>query len=54
MGEGAGVRAGPGPDNGETEGGVLDALALGLWGRGGGDVSEEEGGEEDASDDLGP
>lgn len=28
--DGVGVREGLGPDNGEAEGGVLDALALGL------------------------
>lgn len=30
MGEGTGVRTGLAPDNGDAEGGVLDALALGL------------------------
>lgn len=53
-GEGIVVGEGLGPDNGEAEGGVLDALARGLWGCGGEKVTKEEGGEEDVSDDLGP
>lgn len=53
-GEATGVRAGLGPDNGEAEGGVLDAFALGLWGCGGEEESKEDGGEEDVRDDLGP
>lgn len=48
------VGAGLGPDNGEAEGGVLDALARGLWGCGGEEVTNEEGGEEEVRDDLGP
>lgn len=54
IGEGIGVGAGLGPDNGEAEGGVLDALARGLWGRGGMEVIKEDGGEEEVKDDLGP
>lgn len=42
------------PDSGDAEGGVLDALPLGLWGCGGDEVAKEEGGEEDVSDDLVP
>lgn len=54
MGVGIGVGVGLGPDNGEAEGVVLDALARGLWGHGGIEVIEEEGGEEEVKDDLGP
>lgn len=55
IGEGIGVGAGLGPDNGEAEGGVLEALARGLWGHGGIGVIKEEGGEEEAvKGDLGP
>lgn len=54
MGVGIGVGVGLGPDNGEAEGGVLDALARGLWGHGGIEVIKEEGGEEEVKDDLGP
>lgn len=43
-----------GPNNGEAEGGVLDALARGLWGCGGEEGTNEEGGEEEVRDDLGP
>lgn len=32
----------------------MDALALGLWGCGVEEVTKEEGGENDVSDDLGP
>lgn len=53
IGEGFGVRAGLGPDNGEAEGGVFDALPLGLWG-GVDEEAREEGGEEDVSGDLVP
>lgn len=54
MGEGTGVKTGLAPDNGEADGGVLDAFALGLWGWGGEDETKEEGGEEDVSEDLVP
>lgn len=54
IGEGIVVGEGLGPDNGEAEGGVLDALARGLWGCGGEEVTKEEGGEEEVRDDLGP
>lgn len=54
MGEGIGVRTGLGPDNGEAEGGVLDALALGLWGCDGVGVPKEDGGEEEVSDGFVP
>lgn len=54
IGEGIGVRAGLVPDSGEADGGVLEALALGLWGCGGEEETKEEGGEEDVKDDLVP
>lgn len=54
IGEGVGVWAGLGPDNGEGEGGVLDALALGLWGCGGEEATKEEEGGEEVRDDLAP
>lgn len=54
IGDTVGVKVGLWPDSGEAEGGVLDALALGLWGCGGEEESTEDGGDEDVSDDLGP
>lgn len=54
IGEVIGVGEGLGPDNGEAEGGVLDALARGLCGCDEEEVTEEEGGEEEVKDDLGP
>lgn len=53
-GDATGVRAGLGPDNGEAEGGVFDAFALGLWVCGGEDESREDGGEEEVREDFGP
>lgn len=43
-----------GPDNGEAEGGVLDALARGLGGCGWEEVTDEGRGDEKLRDDLGP
>lgn len=54
MGEGIVVGAGVRPDNEEAEGGVFDALARGLWGCGEAEGTEDEGGEEDVRDVLGP
>lgn len=53
---GNGIVVGAGlADRGEGEGGVLESLALGLWGWVGEEVTEEEGGEEDeVREDLGP
>lgn len=58
--EGAGtgeeIRVGGGlaPHSREEDAGVLDTLALGLWGGGIEDETKEEGGEEEVRDDLGP
>lgn len=52
-GEDIGVGAGLRPDSGEAEGGVFEALALGLCGLGGEEDSKDAGGEEDVKDDLG-
>lgn len=54
MGEGTVVGAGVRLDNEETEGGVFDALARGLWGCGKEEGTEDEEGEEDVRDVLGP
>lgn len=53
-GEGIRVGAGLGPDSKEAVWGVLDTLALGLWGCSGEEATKEEGGEEEVRDDLGP
>lgn len=46
VGEGVVVSGRPGAENGDREGGVLDDLALGLWGCVGEEVTNEDGGEE--------